>query len=300
MSKFCRCVKSYKEQYSAEIGRNIDLFISMVTRAAVDDGYNLDPETGKVIYEPKWTFTNSLLFTMTTLTLIGYGHVSPSTDELKMTVMVYTILGLPLMMMFLANIGSVFANITTYIYSRLCCRWCRVRRRRTDLADLEGLKDGQSPLRIGKEDVPNEEYMPTKSIIVPMTIILLVMTGYVVFGAAIYMIWENWSLVDACYFTFITLTTIGFGDLVPGSGFIFTKESEMSLVGKLIFTSLYCLLGLALIAMGIDLMMEYAKTKAKWATEGNEDKYDKYIVTKHYDVMETPLDRSVQSDFTTG
>ncbi len=65
---------------------------------------------------------NSLLFTMTTLTLIGYGHVSPSTDFLKIMVMIYTIVGIPIMALFLANIGSLLAKMVTYIYSRCCCR----------------------------------------------------------------------------------------------------------------------------------------------------------------------------------
>ena len=26
---------------------------------------------------------------------------------------------------------------------------------------------------------------------------------------------ENWSFLDACYFSIITITKIGFGDLVP-------------------------------------------------------------------------------------
>ncbi len=59
---------------------------------------------------------------MTTLTLIGYGQISPTTDALKMQVVVYTIVGIPIMALFLANIGSLFSKVLTYIYSRICCR----------------------------------------------------------------------------------------------------------------------------------------------------------------------------------
>lgn len=51
----------------------------------------------------------------------------------------------------------------------------------------------------------------------PITITVVIMTVYVIGGAAIYVFWEDWTVVQACYFTFVTLTTIGFGDLVPGA-----------------------------------------------------------------------------------
>ena len=49
--------------------------------------------------------------------------------------MVYTVFGLALMMLFLANIGTFMARTLKTAYSRLACRWCRVRRRFTELPD---------------------------------------------------------------------------------------------------------------------------------------------------------------------
>lgn len=46
--------------------------------------------------------------------------------------------------------------------------------------------------------------------------------GMIVFlaiPAGLFSIMEQWSYVDSFYYAFITLTTIGFGDLVAGSFF---------------------------------------------------------------------------------
>ena len=76
-------------------------------------------------------------------------------------------------------------------------------------------------------------------------------------GALVFTLWEeDWDYLIGSYFCFITLSTIGFGDFVPG-----TSQEAWDSQGKLIFCALYLVFGLALIAMCFDLMQEEARRK---------------------------------------
>ena len=63
-------------------------------------------------------------------------------------------------------------------------------------------------------------------------------------GTVFYSLAEGWSLLDAFYFSVITLTTVGFGNFSPTTAF-----------GK-IFTAFYILVGVAIILTFIDTMGE--------------------------------------------
>ena len=51
---------------------------------------------------------------------------------------------------------------------------------------------------------------------VPISLVFLLVLGYIILGAFMFSIWEKWGPIEGAYFCFTTLTTIGFGDLVPG------------------------------------------------------------------------------------
>lgn len=64
---------------------------------------------------------------------------------------------------------------------------------------------------------------------------------------------DDWDFLIGCYFCFITLSTIGFGDYVPGTSHVTWNESAQS---KLVLCALYLLIGLALQAMCFQLIQE--------------------------------------------
>ena len=102
-----------------------------------------------------------------------------------------------------------------------------------------------------------------EDVTVPFSLCLLVMAAYILGGALLFSQWEGWGYLDGSYFCFITLSTIGFGDMVPGGSMIgqMSDEEDMKLEPspfnkKFVLCSLYILLGMALIAMCFNLMQE--------------------------------------------
>lgn len=72
----------------------------------------------------------------------------------------------------------------------------------------------------------------------PISLAFIILLAYIFFGAAIYSIWEEkWSFFEACYFVFISMSTIGFGDYVPQHP-IYMMMSIIYLVFGLALTSM--------------------------------------------------------------
>ena len=90
---------------------------------------------------------------------------------------------------------------------------------------------------------------------VPVLPVLAFVGGYIIFGALIFSNWEkDWDFLEGAYFCFITLTTIGFGDFVPGDAVLNSTGEQGQ--AKLIIACCYVLMGLAIVAMSINLVQE--------------------------------------------
>ncbi|XP_040166949.1 uncharacterized protein LOC120902336 isoform X2 [Anopheles arabiensis] len=76
----------------------------------------------------------------------------------------------------------------------------------------------------------------------PISVAIVILVAYMLFGAQIYCTWENWSFFEAFYFVFISISTIGFGDYVP--------QHPIYMMCSI----LYLIFGLALTSMCINVV----------------------------------------------
>lgn len=97
------------------------------------------------------------------------------------------------------------------------------------------------------------------SILAPILLCLSMMVIYIIFGAAVLYRLESWPFLDGIYFCFMSLSTIGFGDLVPG----LKKESS----GTTWFCSIYIMSGMALTAMCFNVLHEEIVHRIKIVVE---------------------------------
>ena len=85
----------------------------------------------------------------------------------------------------------------------------------------------------------------------PASRALILTTAVVIgIGTVFYTLHEEWSPLDALYFTMMTLLTIGYGDLVPTTAF--SKA----------FTVLYAMIGIGLVASTVAVLAVAATERA--------------------------------------
>jgi len=62
-------------------------------------------------------------------------------------------------MIFLSKIGDLMGRLLGYVYSRFCCRWCRVRRKKSEHDNDERIE-----VTLKYDQVGHENYMPTSKV----------------------------------------------------------------------------------------------------------------------------------------
>lgn len=97
------------------------------------------------------------------------------------------------------------------------------------------------------------------AILAPILLCFSMMIIYILFGAVVLYRLEEWPLLDGIYFCFMSLSTIGFGDMMPG----FRRNSNTTIW----FCSIYIMSGMALTAMCFNVIHEEIVNRIKIVVE---------------------------------
>ncbi|KAK6734091.1 hypothetical protein RB195_017704 [Necator americanus] len=171
----------------------------------------IDPHLAKV------PFFDIILFEFGTLATIGYGNVSPTTDASRMFCMLYSIFGIPLILLTTANFGKFMTKGFWYLMFLF-------------------------KLPVARSKLSSDANMP-----LPIILLLSACTFY--FGSHFIHHTGVRHSVDDVYFSFISFTTVGFGDKVPVT----------DTLSKLCFTLLYLTWGIMLTTALFSVLNHYLR-----------------------------------------
>ncbi|VDO39635.1 unnamed protein product [Haemonchus placei] len=172
----------------------------------------------------KCSFLDVIQFEFGTLTTIGYGNISPTTDSSRMFCILYSILGIPLILLTMANFGKFMTK--GFWYLMYLCK----------------LFNGTPFQPVARSKLSTDANMP-----LPIILLLFACTFY--FGSRFIHHTGVRHSVDDVYFSFISFTTVGFGDTLP------VTDS----IGRLCFMLLYLTWGIMLTTALFGVLNQYLR-----------------------------------------
>ncbi|XGW12291.1 hypothetical protein V3C99_013191 [Haemonchus contortus] len=178
---------------------------------------------------PTWDFANSVFFTTTMLTSIGYGYVAPNTFGGRLFGVIYCLIGIPLTLVTVANVAKFISETIFLIHYELWKYWMRWKARR------KGEEVTNEPLFTEDED-EQEILDRVKLVRFPPIVVFLFVFLYGLLASYLIQRKEQWSYVESMYFTFISILTVGFGDFRPSPNNLWTTLAVV--IGGVILTTM--------------------------------------------------------------
>ncbi|TRY76213.1 hypothetical protein TCAL_03537 [Tigriopus californicus] len=208
---------------------------------AVAANEGIDMSLKEPVYQ--WSYIQAVFFSSTILTTIGYGNIAPVSTAGRVFCILFAIVGIPFTLSVIADVGQIFATLVSAVWKKYKHILKPLGKRLKLMASKTDDEDG---------DEGGSGGVGLQSNIITAVLALLFLALFLSIGSMIFTIWEDWTFFEAFYFCFITMTTIGFGDIVP-------KKTAYMLV-----CMIYILVGLAFTSTIIELVRrQYAESWRK-------------------------------------
>ncbi|KAJ8377742.1 hypothetical protein AAFF_G00254150 [Aldrovandia affinis] len=157
---------------------DLDKILEVVSEAA-SQGITI---TGDKTFN-NWNWPKAVVFAATIITTIGYGNTAPKTTAGRVFCIFYGLFGIPLCLTWISELGKFFGARAKKLGHYLIKKGLTVRK---------------------------AQFTCNAVFVLWGVLVHLVIPPFV------FMYQECWSYVEGLYFSFVTVTTIGFGDLVAG------------------------------------------------------------------------------------
>ncbi|CAN2387539.1 Potassium channel subfamily K member [Pristimantis euphronides] len=138
--------------------------------------------TGNATFN-NWNWANAVIFAATVITTIGYGNIAPKTSAGRLFCIFYGLFGVPLCLTWISAMGKFFAGRAKRLGLFLTKRGVTLRK---------------------------AQFTCTAIFILWGVLVHLVIPPFIFIKT------EGWDYIEGLYYSFITITTIGFGDYVAG------------------------------------------------------------------------------------
>ncbi|VVU95691.1 Ion channel [seawater metagenome] len=235
---------------------------------------------------------DAIFYGFTLVSTIGYGYVTPNTHEGKLFSIFYILIGVPLG----AYAFGFFAKVILRLFDE--CMWLNknpllkvykylnldinspltpsqislvlenlgtklTAQELDDLIDDADIdEDGNIDFNelaelMKKRNIHFDRINNAKTQIFYIVILLII---YLIFGMIIFSIVEDWNYLDSIYFSIITITTIGLGDMYPNN--------------NRIIVFIFSCLGLGIMALFIGLICEFTMHNFSYLKFFGKPKYN--------------------------
>uniref|UniRef100_A0A0K0E8L1 Potassium channel domain-containing protein n=1 Tax=Strongyloides stercoralis TaxID=6248 RepID=A0A0K0E8L1_STRER len=186
--------------------------------------------------ETSWTFSMAIFYVGTIYTTIGYGNIACATTTGRIVSIIYAFIGIPIFLIILNNLNefllkkikmiSILFEDNIFYYSmklgllkledekkiKYYKKFNNEKNTDNELIELSNVTDTNDTcitINVEEEEEKNVIHNP------PILTGVLVTLIWIFLSAGLFCLWEDWTYGSSTYFIFISLLTIGFGDIYP-------------------------------------------------------------------------------------